>query len=458
MLPVRYRFGAFVLSPRGRTLTRDGQPVPLIPKYFDVLQLLVERRADAVTKADIFAAVWSDVIVTDGALAQAVRTLRRALEDDSREPRYIRTVSRHGYQFVANGVVEEPDVPEADVAAWSRAPRRSTQVVGSAVATEADRLIAVLADGPAADVEARDSAARLHALGTDAAVAALRSRPGHARALAYLRDTRWDDPEAGPVPLLTDEEAARTALEVVRLRLADGAPLLAARARGAMADGAVVGAAAGAAGGGLLLLAPGTAATPYAPVALAAIGALSGALGVAAIVAGTAAAELVARSRRPMVVVVAASLSAATAGGLAHLVVRALLEGLFAMPGLAVAGALEGLILGAVVAVAYIASTWTWVGGALPAPRGRRRAAVLGATALGGALAGVALALTGRTLVGSLVHQIARASGDAPLGLAPLAQLIGEPAFGPLTQRLLAAFEGAMFGLAAGLALTRRGR
>ena len=67
------------------------------------------RRHEAVAKHVIFAEVWSDVIVSDGALSQAVRTLRRALGDDSREPRFIRTVSRHGYQFVGTGVAEASD-------------------------------------------------------------------------------------------------------------------------------------------------------------------------------------------------------------------------------------------------------------------------------------------------------------------------------------------------------------
>ena len=83
---------------------------------------------------------------------------------------------------------------------------------------------------------------------------------------------------------------------------------------------------------------------------------------------------------------------------------------------------------------------------------------VAGITAAGGAAAGIVLGALGWPLVGGLIHQIARLSGDAPLALAPLARLIGEPAFGPLTQRLLAGFEGAMFGLATGLALTRRPR
>jgi DNA-binding winged helix-turn-helix (wHTH) protein len=106
---VRYRFGPFLLSPARRLLLEGGREVPLIPRYFDLLQLLVERRHEAVSRRLIFDRVWSDVVVSDGALSQAVRTLRRALGDDPREPRYIRTVARHGYRFVHDGVVEEPD-------------------------------------------------------------------------------------------------------------------------------------------------------------------------------------------------------------------------------------------------------------------------------------------------------------------------------------------------------------
>ena len=64
------------------------------------------RRCTAATSS---IGVWTDVIVSDSALSQAVRTLRRTLGDDSREPRFIRTVARHGYQFVCADVVEEED-------------------------------------------------------------------------------------------------------------------------------------------------------------------------------------------------------------------------------------------------------------------------------------------------------------------------------------------------------------
>ena len=110
----RYRFSDFTLSTRKRLLIRNGHQLPLIPRYLDLLIFLVERRRDAVHRREIFDRVWSDVIVSDSALSQAIRTLRRTLGDDPREPRFIRTVSRHGYQFTFPDVIEEPDedVPE----------------------------------------------------------------------------------------------------------------------------------------------------------------------------------------------------------------------------------------------------------------------------------------------------------------------------------------------------------
>ena len=104
-----YRFSDFTLSPRRRLLLQGDRELPLIPRYFDLLVFLVERRHEAVHRREIFDHVWSDVVVSDSALSQAIRTLRRALGDDSREPRFIRTVSRHGYRFVFAEVVEEED-------------------------------------------------------------------------------------------------------------------------------------------------------------------------------------------------------------------------------------------------------------------------------------------------------------------------------------------------------------
>lgn len=106
---VRYRFSEFTLSPQRRLLLRDGREVPLIPRYFDLLLLLIQRRREAVHRREIFDRAWPDVIVSESALSQAVRTIRRTLGDDPREPRFIRTVSRHGYQFVHPDVIEEEE-------------------------------------------------------------------------------------------------------------------------------------------------------------------------------------------------------------------------------------------------------------------------------------------------------------------------------------------------------------
>ena len=114
---VRYRFSEFTLSPQRRLLLRDGREVPLIPRYFDLLLLLIERRREAVHRREIFDRAWPYVIVSDRALSPAVRTIRRTLGDDSREPRFIRTVSRHGYQFVHPEVIEEEDDASGPIAA-----------------------------------------------------------------------------------------------------------------------------------------------------------------------------------------------------------------------------------------------------------------------------------------------------------------------------------------------------
>ena len=126
---VRYRFDGFLLSPQRRLLLRDGREVPLIPRYFDLLLFLIERRGEAVHRRDIFDRVWSDVTVSESALSQAVRTIRKVLDDDPREPRFIRTVSRHGYRFVFPDLIDEADdagapaaVSPATIAGPSSAP------------------------------------------------------------------------------------------------------------------------------------------------------------------------------------------------------------------------------------------------------------------------------------------------------------------------------------------------
>jgi len=96
-----HRFGPFALDARGCELRCYGAPVPLPPKSLDLLALLVRRAGDVVTKAEILDELWPDDDVTEGNITQHAFILRRALEDASPDTRYIATVPRIGYRFVA---------------------------------------------------------------------------------------------------------------------------------------------------------------------------------------------------------------------------------------------------------------------------------------------------------------------------------------------------------------------
>lgn len=96
-----FRFDAFRLDPADRQLTRDGAPVDVNARYLDALVLLVRERGQLVTKDRFHAEVWRGVPVTDEALTQCIATLRRQLGDSAGQPRFIETVPKHGYRFIA---------------------------------------------------------------------------------------------------------------------------------------------------------------------------------------------------------------------------------------------------------------------------------------------------------------------------------------------------------------------
>ncbi len=96
-----YRFDRFHLDPANRRLSRDDGPVEMNSRYLDALLLLVRERGNLVTKDRFMEEVWRGVPVTDEALTQCIRTLRRQLGDDAARPRFIETVPKHGYRFIA---------------------------------------------------------------------------------------------------------------------------------------------------------------------------------------------------------------------------------------------------------------------------------------------------------------------------------------------------------------------
>lgn len=108
-----YAFGPFRLDPQTRRLLRGADEIHLPPKAFDLLQLLIEERARAVPRAELQQRLWPDTFVLDTNLAGLVAEIRRALDDDADDPRYLRTVHRVGYWFIGRVAADEAAAPPA---------------------------------------------------------------------------------------------------------------------------------------------------------------------------------------------------------------------------------------------------------------------------------------------------------------------------------------------------------
>lgn len=129
-----YRFDAFELDRSKAELRRDGRPVAVEPQVFALLLLLAENRERLVTRDEIVEKVWDGRAVSESAIDSRVKSARRALGDDGRAQRFVRTVHGRGFRFVA-------DVTEA---AGSRALTTSEETKRDAPATDARPSIAVL--------------------------------------------------------------------------------------------------------------------------------------------------------------------------------------------------------------------------------------------------------------------------------------------------------------------------
>src|SRR5580765_8696213 len=108
----RYEFGDFALEVGQQRLLRleAGEGVPLSGKAFDTLLYLVEHAGEMLDKDVLLGAIWPGVIVEENSLTQIVSTLRQLLGEARGENRYIATVARKGYRFVAK--VTRRDEPE----------------------------------------------------------------------------------------------------------------------------------------------------------------------------------------------------------------------------------------------------------------------------------------------------------------------------------------------------------
>lgn len=106
-----YRFGDFSLDAANRQLLSGKERLDLNARYFDALVLLVREQGRLVDKDRFFEEVWDDVVVSDSALTQCIKEIRRQLGDDAADPRFIQTVPRHGYRFVAEVSIAAGSTP-----------------------------------------------------------------------------------------------------------------------------------------------------------------------------------------------------------------------------------------------------------------------------------------------------------------------------------------------------------
>jgi DNA-binding winged helix-turn-helix (wHTH) protein/Tol biopolymer transport system component len=97
-----YEFANFRLDRRQKVLFRGGTPVPLTPKVYDTLELLVENSSRLLDKDELMQRLWPDRFVEESNLTSNIKMLRKALGDDASHPRFIETVPRRGYRFIGD--------------------------------------------------------------------------------------------------------------------------------------------------------------------------------------------------------------------------------------------------------------------------------------------------------------------------------------------------------------------
>lgn len=104
---MRIRFADFTVDSAARQVLRDKNDVHLSPKAFDFLCLLLARRPNVVTKEELLREIWQETYVTEANINVLASEIRQALSDNSRAPRFIRTVHGVGYAFCGSATDEE---------------------------------------------------------------------------------------------------------------------------------------------------------------------------------------------------------------------------------------------------------------------------------------------------------------------------------------------------------------
>jgi hypothetical protein len=196
---------------------------------------------------------------------------------------------------------------------------------------------------------------------------------------------------------------------------------------------------------------------PSLVVALALVGAIVAGVGAAGVGGGLAAAEALVRSWRPLALALLGAASGALVGFASRRVAISLLDALFGVGQPAIGGGFEGLCVGAAAGLGYGIATRRMVDGA-PAPRGRARGLTIAGTALACGLAGVLVSLSDSRLGASSLDRIVAAFPATRVRLDLLGSPLGEDGLGPRTRTALGLGEGLLFGAGLAAGLTRRPR
>lgn len=101
---MRIGFDQFVLDSAARRLVRSGHEIHLSPKAFDLLSTLVARRPNVVSKSDLFSQIWPDTFVVEANLNVLIGEIRKALGDEARAPRFVKTAHGVGYSFCGEAI------------------------------------------------------------------------------------------------------------------------------------------------------------------------------------------------------------------------------------------------------------------------------------------------------------------------------------------------------------------
>ena len=154
-LPRVFEFGPFTLDTGQHVLRRGEDPIPLTPKTFDMLVLLVESRGRMLSKEELMRTLWPDSFVEESNLTQQISMVRRALGENASDARYVVTISGRGYRFAA-------DVTERDGVTGTGAPVVAETAVPVTVesATSTARGLTLIKTGSLADQEIPDAPSR----------------------------------------------------------------------------------------------------------------------------------------------------------------------------------------------------------------------------------------------------------------------------------------------------------